>query len=406
MKLSRGTSFYTTSRGLMMKKNRFVIIVIVVLILNISILVNIPQLSLSSSDTTSTDQDFNLVELGQIDTGGLAYEIQVIGDIAYIGDGFGGLLLVDVSDPENPQEISSLHGGTGSPEDICIIDDLAFVADGADGLNIINISDSSSPVEIGSFNDGGLVHSVAVTGDHAFIVDGEGIEVVDIRNPTNPTEITQYNHTGTWDISLANGLVFVASNVVSAGIIQDSDLTIMNISDVHNMQKIEELNPDYGCITFSTFVSGNIGYFSQHGSNTGIKLLDFSDVSNLREISWFDFRADGVPNKIDVIDNFVYVACGDSGLKIINFSNLENPVETAHYYDGGYAYDVKVVGNLAYVADRQDGLEIIQLYSEGSSESQGTTNTAIPGFELPVILFVAFSYFFTRKRTRKNIYKK
>lgn len=95
-------------------------------------------------------------------------------------------------------------------------------------------------------------------------------------------------------------------------------------------------------------------------------------------------------------NNILYVAAGPEGLLLIDISDLSNPYQLTHFFDGGYAYDVKVIGNLAYVADRSDGLEIIQLYSEKEKTSESTL-----GFETLIpIIYLILVYFQKKKKER------
>ena len=45
---------------------------------------------------------------------------------------------------------------------------------------------------------------------------------------------------------------------------------------------------------------------------------------------------------------------------IVNDNNLSNISKIAQFFDGGHANDVEVIGNIAYVTDMHDGLEIIE----------------------------------------------
>ncbi|MHA2363401.1 MAG: LVIVD repeat-containing protein, partial [Candidatus Hodarchaeales archaeon] len=207
-----------------------VMVLVFAIVLNISLLGNsTTPLKLSRLDSNSTQHQYDLIELGQIVTGGVAYGIQVVDNKAYVADGQNGMVIIDVSNPENPQIISSIRDGTGAPEDIYIINDLSFVADGIDGLEIINISDPANPVEMSNFNDGGQAHRVVVIGNYAFVADGEdGLEVIDVSNPENPTEITQYYLTGLYrDIHIVDEMAFIANLVITDGRLQYSDLTIL-----------------------------------------------------------------------------------------------------------------------------------------------------------------------------------
>ena len=56
-----------------------------------------------------------------------------------------------------------------------------------------------------------------------------------------------------------------------------------------------------------------------------------------------------------------YAADYQKGLIVVDVSDPSNPIKIAQYFDGGHAYDVEVINKIAYVADRDDGLEIIEI---------------------------------------------
>ena len=62
-----------------------------------------------------------------------------------------------------------------------------------------------------------------------------------------------------------------------------------------------------------------------------------------------------------MVGNYAYVADWDSGLQIINISNPNAPVLAESYDTSGLAYEVEVVGNYAYVADGEGGLKILDV---------------------------------------------
>ncbi len=77
--------------------------------------------------------------------------VYITGNIAFVTDDSQGLRSVDISDPQNPVQISSLPGngiiGTG----ITGQDNYLYFADGGNGLRVIDVSDSSNLVEVDAF---------------------------------------------------------------------------------------------------------------------------------------------------------------------------------------------------------------------------------------------------------------
>ena len=87
--------------------------------------------------------DLELTKIGQIDTGGRTADVKVVGDIAFVVDQNeptpGGLVLINVSDPSSPSELSSLHDG-GWPQRLDVDGNIVYVADAQEGLEIIDVS--------------------------------------------------------------------------------------------------------------------------------------------------------------------------------------------------------------------------------------------------------------------------
>ena len=83
---------------------------------------------------------------------------------------------------------------TGAAYSVAVSGAHAFVADGnwpsragsiGEGLLVLDISDPANPVRVGA--TGGNAQSVAISGTHAYVVGGlPGLQVIDIGDPANP----------------------------------------------------------------------------------------------------------------------------------------------------------------------------------------------------------------------------
>ena len=85
------------------------------------------------------------VLLGECDTPGNAYNLTLVGELAFIADGYeGGLQIVEISDPTDPQ----LLGGCATPGGCFAVaanDKYAYSAEGMSGIAIIDITDPYNP---------------------------------------------------------------------------------------------------------------------------------------------------------------------------------------------------------------------------------------------------------------------
>jgi hypothetical protein len=229
--------------------------------------------------------------------------IDVVDNYAYVcvGDSiFYDFHVVDVSDPENPIELSSINTDIGV--DVSVKGDYAYIANGNQGYSIIDISNPYDPLIVGL---GDIPNSVKIEldGNYAFIAGGyAGLTVVDIFDPANPETITT----------------------------------------------IDMFEPD------RIVIDGNIAYvieFDLHGAGTpgtnGLTVIDISDRENPEILSSIDTYG---PKSLTVDGDYVYIADSHHGLKIVDVSNPSQPVIIGGI-DTANAKEVAIKGDYAFIAD-------------------------------------------------------
>ena len=100
-------------------------------------------------------------------------------------------------------------------------------------------------------------------------------------------------------------------------------------------------------------------YVGDHSGGTNqFFILDVSNPSQIQEVGICTL---GGMTSFYLEGNFLYSANWDRGLEIYDISDPIDPKKVERFDDGGEAYDVVVVDNIAYVADADDGLEIIEI---------------------------------------------
>ena len=92
----------------------------------------------------------------------------------------------------------------------------------------------------------------------------------------------------------------------------------------------------------------------------------------------------GYANNVDVSGNFAFVAAGAAGLQVVNVANPSAPVIVAALDTPGNANDVRVFGSLAYIADGASGLRIIDVANPSQPVAVGALDT--PGEANDVIV--------------------
>ncbi len=103
-------------------------------------------------------------------------------------------------------------------------------------------------------------------------------------------------------------------------------------------------------------IAGDYAYLAV-GSH-GLRVVNVSDVERPVEVSAFDTL--GSANGLFIRDGLVYLADGDEGLRVFNVEDPAHPREVGGVITPGDAQDVFVEGKYAYVADGGAGLTILE----------------------------------------------
>lgn len=352
----------------------------------------------------------NLVEVGDWNSffGEGGYTIE--GDYLYFSAGFDGVIILDLSDPTNPDYISSMNGGTKNLN-VTVSNDKAYVIDAAK-IVIFDVANPAMPVELGSHNIPGLnALDLAVAGNHLITAyDREGLRVVDATDPANPQEVYHFeqlvyapgrlaisgdhlitldyenglrilNHPnpnqiiGSLDTLFRTGALTIDGTTAFVGN-YNSQLSIIDFSDPSNPYKRSEIYTGGGAM-YDIAVRG--GYAFLANSTEGLSIVDVSDLDNPIVVS-----TDDTVTALTVADNETHIFVGDyGGLRIIDVGDPTLPQEVGFYSTDKSVRAVDVVGTTVYMGDAFNGLKILDV-------SDPTTPTEI-GFYPAEVEFDAIS---------------
>ncbi|MDB9537592.1 DUF4347 domain-containing protein [Dolichospermum planctonicum CS-1226] len=286
--------------------------------------------------------------VGNYDTPGFAYGVQVVGNYAYVGDWNSGLQIIDISNPTTPT-LKVTYDTYGTACGVQIVGNYAYVADYNSGLQIIDISNPTTPTLKGNYDTSGYTRGLQVVSNYAYVADyNSGLQIIDISNPSNPTL------KGNYDTSDAAVTVQVVGNYAYVAD-YESGLQIIDISNPTTPTL--KGNYDTSGYAFGVQVVGNYAYVADGYS--GLQIIDISNPTTPTLKGNYD--TPGIAYGVQVVGNYAYVADHNSGLQIIDISNPTNPTLKGNYDTSGYALGVQVVGNYAYVADHNSGLQIIDV---------------------------------------------
>ena len=323
-----------------------------------------------NADTLNTYQGvFAPTLVGNYNTTGIAYGVQVVGNYAYVADWSSGLQIINISNPAVPTLVGT-YDTSSYAHGVQVVGNYAYVADGYSGLQIIDISNATTPTLKGNYDTSASARGVQVVGNYAYVADDySGLQIIDISNPTTPTLKGNYDTSG-WacGVQVVGNYAYVID--YDPGLQIDSGLQIIDISNPAAPTLVG--NYDTSGSARGVQVVGNYAYVAD--GYLGLQIIDISNPTtptlkgnyDTSEFAW----------GVQVVGNYAYVADHYSGLQIIDISNPAAPTLVGNYDTSGVALGVQVVGNYAYVADAHGGLKIIGV-SEFTSGKQAPTNITL-----------------------------
>ena len=294
------------------------------------------------------------------------------------------LLLLSCGTPIDPESIDGNDGGykivsrfttTGYSQDVVVDNTIAYVAHGEGGLMIINISDPNKPVEITNVNEGmkGYANKVARKDSVLYIASGGfGVSVVNASDPENP-QITATN------LALKpakNFLVmgnFLFTSVAEYGV-QISEISYATQPDIRGGTN----TPGFAQ---GISVSADSNYLLVACGEMGLAVFDISELQS----GWGNYPMLGevdIPEYTeDVVSHptlpYAYIACGTAGLTIADFSDPADVKIVGRYDTGGYAKEILYKDGKVYMTTGSRGLKIIDVTSVSAPVLIGTVKTEL-----------------------------
>ncbi len=157
---------------------------------------------------------------------GSAFEVAIAGDYAYVQA--GPIRIVNVGEGDN----CSVQGtfGSGGYSALAVRDGLLFAARTRDGLEILDLSDPTAPVEVGRYEAGGYNALLGLNGRIAYLGDLRyGVQLLDISDPTSPIPLTTLPGTGSPDPQNPEH----ALHGILSGLLVHEDLLIVGLRGEH-----------------------------------------------------------------------------------------------------------------------------------------------------------------------------
>jgi len=233
----------------------------------------------------------------------------------YVADSKGQLYIYNTSDINNIKEIVKKYKCSAS--DFYVHDNYLFVLDGRfwpdewTGLVVLDISNPDNIKQISSYKTkGNNDNSLFILDNYAYITDYyEGLWVLDISNLSDINlKGFYYTNDQLWDIYVSGKNAFIT------GI--ESGLLILDVLDIENIHK----NGEYPYLESARgiYISGSYAYIAD--STNGLRIYDVNQLDNLVETGYYETNNQAWD--IILSDSKIYLLEKDFGFSVLKFEGV------------------------------------------------------------------------------------
>jgi hypothetical protein len=289
-----------------------------------------------------------IYHIGQIDTPGTAYAVDVSMGKAYIADGIGGIRVIDVSSPHFPLEDRFYEDSSIFYDVIFDRQDYAFVACGEQGFKVIDVTSPFGPEEVGYYSTFNAF-SLDLAGNYIYLADDYGgVRILDVSSVFSISEVSNFSVTGqnVYSVTAKWPYLYVGARY---------GFSIINIENQYSPQEIhyQEMS-----LVYDIEVIDHLAYIAFEG---GLGIYDVSDPQDPEELGFCHLPA--IARSVTVRGSFAYLTLGREGVSIINIDNPFQPNEVTYYRTAyGEMSDLFLAGRYMYIAHGNSGLTILEFW--------------------------------------------
>lgn len=328
---------------------------------------------------------------------GPGQSLEVVGNTAYVAAGTAGLVVFDLTDELNPRR----SGGLDTPgfcSFVTVAGNYAFLIDGREGLLIVDVSVPSTPRLVGSYpNPPGTGpdsrpkrhHSVAVQGNRAYLTSTDSLLILDITDPRIPAPLSSFALPATIfsrELTVAGNKLYLAARNAGLLIIDVSDSLAPRLLGTYTRLNADvryvDLYGSFAVISHWDFLQvidvsnpatpTPVGQYVPGFTIVGLKIvgdlavlglwrnLEYLPKSNIAILSVADITAPAlifrypvphVPTSVVATSDRVYATDTAGKLHTVSLSSSGEFTPRAKFSIGGYARQVVVSGEFAYLCD-------------------------------------------------------
>lgn len=250
--------------------------------------------------------------------------------------------IVDVTNPEPPNEIIATDFNSPDVLGLAVSGHYAYLAASSDGLYILNVTNRYFPAILGHLNLPGNATDVTLDGKYAYVsLAEEGVALVDIQNPLNPQLIDVCFTDGiATRMALQGNTLFVANGPGGIVVLDVADHNKIAHVLTHMLPYVWDVDLYGGTVIVGTDVGLHTLQISANGGG----------IANIAKTVYFNAYKGLEAWDVRVIGDIAYVAGGPDGFYTLNVRNPSNPILLDHLPTNPHVVfrKIDVQGQFAY----------------------------------------------------------
>ncbi|MBN2536578.1 MAG: hypothetical protein JXB88_27090 [Spirochaetales bacterium] len=313
------------------------------------------------------------VPAGSRNTPDMAYDVVIKDTLAYVADDASDLQIFDISTPSSITFVGSYNDqGPGGSRGVALSGIYAYIASTQGGILAINIADPEHPVKVDSYDSITTANGIVVQGEYGFVAaHNEGFHVINLAEPA-PADASS---TGSTNGRAAKGVTVDGEYAYVAA--SEEGMMIFDITTPENPFCIASVSMPENKPVWNTTICGHYAFLT--GYDVGLEILDVSDPFMCGYYSTIEIQ--NITTGAELRGDYIYVSywndnTGESGIKVYDISDPAEPVYIDSYKAEGYARDVAVYGEYAYIADDvKNWMKIVHIAGQSSPPSSALYST-------------------------------
>ena len=244
-----------------------------------------------------------------------------------------GLSIIDITG--NPVQVGFIpaYNSSSDAKDVKVYEQYAILIKEREPAQVIDLSDPENPVEVSTIHFGlavgdGGAHNCYVDGNYLYVVghDEGGVQIFDLTNIEDPELAGFYSTYYYHDIYVKNGTAY------AAGIYGDG-VDILDVSNLNSIELLVNFNYDgSGAHNCWTTEDGNYLIVGDEiGDGPWNRIFNIQDYNNIELVAEIIVNENAVVHNSYVKDNLLYIGHYTEGVRIYDLTNPEQPHEIAYY---------------------------------------------------------------------------